>query len=71
MKFETVASYFPAGLHVMQTNAVLVFGALTTVALALLAFIASHRGRPVIGAFVAAAAWLFAGTNALIWIWTR
>jgi len=55
----------------MQTNVLLAFGILTTVAVALLSFIASRKGRPVIAAFLAAAAWLFVGLNVLIWLWVR
>jgi hypothetical protein len=55
----------------MQTNALLAFGILTTVAVALLAFIASHKGHPIMAAFLAAAAWLFVGLNVLIWLWVR
>jgi hypothetical protein len=55
----------------MQTNVLLAFGILTTVAVALLSFIASRKGRPVVAAFLAAAAWLFVGLNVLIWLWVR
>ena len=71
MGFENVVSYLAWATHVVQTNAVLVFGILTTLALALLAFIASHKGHPVIAAFLSAAAWLFAALNVLIWLRTR
>jgi hypothetical protein len=69
--FETVAPYFAAATHVMHTNAVLVFGILTTLAVTLFAFIASHKGHPIIAALLAAAAWLFVGLNVLIWLWVR
>lgn len=55
----------------MQTNALLAFGILTTMAVALLSFIASRKERPVIAAFLAAAAWLFVGLNVLIWFFVR
>jgi hypothetical protein len=55
----------------MRTNALLAFGILTTVAVASLSFIASRKGRPVIAAFFAAAAWLFVGLNVPIWFWVR
>ena len=71
MGFENAVSYLAWATHVVQTNAVLVFCILTTLALALLAFIASHKGHPVIAAFLAAAAWLFAALNVLIWLRTR
>ena len=71
MEFENAASYLAAATHVMQANAVLVFGGLATVAVALLAFLANHKGRQVIAAFLAAAAWLFVGLNVLIWFWTK
>ena len=71
MGFENAVSYLAWATHVVQTNAVLVFGILTTLAVALLAFIASHKGHPVIAAFLAAAAWLFAALNVLIWLRTR
>ncbi len=71
MGFENAVSYLAWATHVVQTNAVLVSCILTTLALALLAFIASHKGHPVIAAFLAAAAWLFAALNVLIWLRTR
>lgn len=55
----------------VQANAAFVFGILITLAVALLAFIASHKGHPVIAAFLAAAAWLFAALNVLIWLRIR
>jgi hypothetical protein len=71
VRFENAASYLAAAMQVMQTNAMLVFGILTTLAVILLAFIASYRGHPIIAAFLAAAAWLFVGLNVLIWFWHR
>jgi hypothetical protein len=54
-----------------QAQAVLVFGILTTLALALLAYLANHKGHPIIAAFLAAAAWLFVGLNVSIWLWLK
>jgi hypothetical protein len=55
----------------MWTKAILAFSILTTLAITLLAFIAGHKGRQVIAALLAAAAWLFVGLNVLIWFWIR
>jgi hypothetical protein len=48
----------------------LAYTIVTTVGLAGLAFVATQKRYPVLAAFLAAVAWLFAGLNYLIWRWS-
>ena len=59
---------FIAGL--MPTLSPFVVTGATMLGFALLAIMAERKKRPLIAAFLAAAAWIFLALSLLIWFWT-